>query len=77
MVQEVILEIGSTGEQQMKLHLLACRSSALQAGSQQDRELGTPVLKDTLRALLNYMYPKQVTNVYFWGLQLDLNLTRI
>lgn len=31
----------------------------------------------TLRALLNYMYPKQVTNVYFWGLQQDLNLTRI
>lgn len=31
----------------------------------------------TLRALLNYMYPKQVTSVYFWGLQQDLNLTRI
>ena len=31
----------------------------------------------TLRALLNYMYPKQVTSVYLWGLQQDLNLTRI
>lgn len=42
-------------EQQMKLQLLTCHSSALQAGSQQDRELGTPVLKDSILTLKNHL----------------------